>query len=100
MSEKDLGTRVYLIESKQEEYDRRQRDQEDRQRIQEDLIQKMASNTAVMNNTLQMLTDQVMPKVTAMEQQVVRNTMITQVTAWFAAAVVTAGIASIFALLG
>ena len=100
MSEKDLGTRVYLIESKQEEYDRRQRDQEDRQRIQEDLIQKMASNTAVMNNMLQMLTDQVMPKVTAMEQQVVRNTMITQVTAWFAAAVVTAGIASIFALLG
>lgn len=100
MSDKDLGTRVYLIESKQEEYDRRQREQEERQRVQEDLIQKMASNTAVMNNTLKMLTDQVMPKVTAMEEQVIRNTMITQVTAWFAAAVVTGGIAAVFALLG
>jgi hypothetical protein len=99
MPEMDLGSRVFVLESKQEEYDRRQREQEERQRIQEDLIQKLANNTAVMNNTLTMLTDQVMPKVTAMEQQVIKNTLITQTVAWLAAAVVTGGIASAFALI-
>lgn len=99
MSERDLGARVFVLESKQEEYDRRQREQEERQRVHEDLIQEIARNTAVTNNTLEMLANQVLPNFAALEKQVIENSMITRAVAWFTAAVVTGGIAAAFALI-
>ena len=98
MNDKNLDSRVYVLESKQEEYDRRQREQETRQHAQELLMQEISNNTAVMNNTLKMLTDQVLPKVTQMEEQVIKNTFITQVAAWVAGALMTGAIAAFFAI--
>jgi hypothetical protein len=97
--EKDLGSRVYVLESKQEEYDRRQGEQESRARKQEDLISKIASNTAVMNNTLTMLIDQVLPKVNAMDKKVDANTLVTKGALWLAGTVITVAITAIVAMI-
>lgn len=99
MPDRDLGSRVYVLESKQEEFDRRQREQEERQRIQEDLINKLANNTAVMNSTLEMLTNKVLPKVDEIEQKVVTNTMITKAAMWMCGALITAGLAAVVAFI-
>lgn len=99
MPDRDLGSRVYVLESKQEEFDRRQREQEERQRIQEDLINKLANNTAVMNSTLEMLTNKVLPKVDEIEQKVVTNTMITKAAMWVFGALTTAGLAAVVAFI-
>lgn len=99
MPDRDLGSRVYVLESKQEEFDRRQREQEDRQRIQEDLINKIANNTAVMNSTLEMLTDKIIPEMEEMKQKVSVNTMITKASMWICGALITAGLAAVVAFI-
>lgn len=96
--QRDLGSRVYVLESKQEEFDRRQREQEERQRVQEELINRLANNTAVMNSTLQMLTDKVLPKVEEMDRKVELNTMITKAAMWISGSIITAGVAAIVAM--
>lgn len=98
-AEKELGARVYVLESKQEEFDRRQRDQEDRQQVQIDLINSLASNTAIMNHTLSMLTDKIIPKVEDMEKKVEANTMVTKAAVWVTGAVITASFAAFVALI-
>ena len=81
-AEDNLGSRVYVLESKHEELDRRQREHEEQQKAHAELLNTIATNTAVMNSTLQMLTDKVLPKVESMEKQVVQNTMITKAAMW------------------
>ena len=99
VAERDLGSRVYVLESKQDEFDRRQREQEDRQRVQEDLINKIANNTAVMNSTLEMLTNKVLPKVEEMERRVVANTLVTKSALWLVGVIITAGLTAIVAMI-
>ena len=98
-TDKDLGSRVYVLESKQDEYDRRQQEQEDRTQKQEDLTNEIASNTAVMNNTLTMLIEQILPKFNAMEKKVDANTTITKGALWLAGIVITAGVTVIVAMI-
>lgn len=98
-AEDNLGTRVYVLESKHEELDRRQREYEEQQKAHAELLSTIATNTAVMNSTLKMLTDKVLPKVESMEKQVVQNTMITKAAMWLTAAVVTAVIAAIVTMI-
>ena len=98
-AEDNLGSRVYVLESKHEELDRRQREHEEQQKAHAELLNTIATNTAVMNSTLQMLTDKVLPKVESMEKQVVQNTMVTKAAMWLTAAVVTAVIAAIVTMI-
>lgn len=95
----DIENRVYVLETKQEEYERRQREHSEQINRTVDLMNTLANNTAVMNHTLEMLVKQVIPKVEAMEKKVDANTMITKAAMWLTGIVITAGVSAIVALV-
>lgn len=97
--EKDLGNRVCVLESKQDEYARRQSEQENRTKKQETLTNQIAESCAVMQNTLTMLMEQVLPKVRKMECEVMKNTTFTKAALWVTGAVIAAGISAIVAMI-
>lgn len=95
----DIENRVYVLETKQQEYDRRQREHSEQITRTVDLMNTLANNTAVMNNTLEMLVKQIIPKVEAMEKKVDANTMITKAAIWITGVIVTAGVAAIVTMI-
>lgn len=82
-----------------EDLERRVRDVEEAYKEQQKLLNQLVTNTAVMNANLEMLTKQVMPKISELEIKLANNSQVIQAIKWGAMVIGGGGASMILAYL-